>query len=323
MGQTKPPPQDHDSPWKEALEYFFQPFMQLLYLDIHDAIDWTVPAEFLDKELQKINHKASAGRRYADKLVKVRYRDGDACWILVHVEVQGEKEDAFAARMYSYYHRIRDRYGLRVISLAVLADTDPAFRPASFEEQLAGTGVSFRFRSIKLLDYLPRLEELKHDDNPFGLLIAAQLTAKLVRDGKTRADNLISFYRLAIHKQLERERIGQLVIFLEWMVALPESVNDYYDEQLETLQEEAAMTYISSFERKAMEKGVAQGLEQGLEQGVVQGSLSILLKQLSHRFGELDPTVLQKLHEASPEQLERWAENILDAQTLDEVFTLH
>lgn len=39
MSQTKPPPQDHDSPWKEALEYFFQPFMQLLYSDIHDAID--------------------------------------------------------------------------------------------------------------------------------------------------------------------------------------------------------------------------------------------------------------------------------------------
>ncbi len=105
------------------------------------------------------------------------------------------------------------------------------------------------------------------------------------------------------------------MIFLEWMVALPESVSDYYDEQLETLQEETTMTYISSFERKAMEKGVAQG--------VAQGSLSILLKQLNHRFGELDQAALEKLREASPEQLERWAENVLDARTLEEVFTLH
>ncbi|WP_185268105.1 DUF4351 domain-containing protein [Halopseudomonas xiamenensis] len=101
------------------------------------------------------------------------------------------------------------------------------------------------------------------------------------------------------------------MIFLEWMVALPESVSDYYDEQMETLQEETTMTYISSFERKAMEKGVAQG------------SLSILLKLLNHRFGELDQAALEKLHDASPEQLERWAENILDAQTLEEVLTLH
>lgn len=78
--------------------------------------------------------------------------------------------------------------------------------------------MSFHFRSIKLLNYLPQLDEFKHNDNPFGLLIAAQLTAKLVKNDKTRAENLISFYRLAISKQLERERIGQLVIFLEWMV---------------------------------------------------------------------------------------------------------
>ena len=103
------------------------------------------------------------------------------------------------------------------------------------------------------------------------------------------------------------------------MVALPESVNDYYDEQLEILQEDTNMTYISSFERKAMEKGVLLGEEKGFE----KGSLSILLKLLSRRFGELDPSVLDKLQTASPEQLERWAENILDAETLEEVFTLH
>lgn len=68
------------------------------------------------------------------------------------------------------------------------------------------------------------------------------------------------------------------------------------------------MAYISSFERKAMEKGVERG---------------ILLKQLNRRFGELPPSVLDKLHAASPEQLECWAENILVAETLEEVFTLH
>lgn len=198
--------------------------MQLLYSDIHDAIDWRKAPQFLDKELQKINHRGNTGRRYADKLIKVCYLGGQQYWLLIHVEVRGEKEKAFAGCMYNYYHRIRDRYGLQVISLAVLADTDPRFRLQSFEEQLARTGVCFRFRSIKLPDYLPGLEEIKHSDNPFGLLIAAQLTAKLIKDGKARADNLISAYRLAIRKQLERERIGQLVIFLEWMVTLLESV---------------------------------------------------------------------------------------------------
>jgi hypothetical protein len=36
----KPAQEDHDSPWKEALEVFFQPFMRLLYPDIAKLIDW-------------------------------------------------------------------------------------------------------------------------------------------------------------------------------------------------------------------------------------------------------------------------------------------
>lgn len=29
-----PPAEDHDSPWKEALECFFRPFLQWLYEDV-------------------------------------------------------------------------------------------------------------------------------------------------------------------------------------------------------------------------------------------------------------------------------------------------
>ncbi|MFA5632442.1 MAG: hypothetical protein WC997_13085 [Porticoccaceae bacterium] len=72
--------EDHDSPWKEALEYFFQPFLQLLYPDIHAVIDWSQPFIFLDKELQKITRNSGTGRRHADKLVKVLFRDGRERW---------------------------------------------------------------------------------------------------------------------------------------------------------------------------------------------------------------------------------------------------
>lgn len=32
--------------------------------------------------------------------------------MLIHVEVQGEPEDGFAERMYTYQYRLRDRYGI-------------------------------------------------------------------------------------------------------------------------------------------------------------------------------------------------------------------
>jgi hypothetical protein len=72
------PKSDYDSPWKEALERFFPEFLALLFPAIHARIDWRVPPEFLDKELQQIGAGSPRGRRYADKLVRVQARDGQA-----------------------------------------------------------------------------------------------------------------------------------------------------------------------------------------------------------------------------------------------------
>lgn len=50
-------------------------------------------------------------RRYADKFIKVYARDGSETWVLIHVEVQGEPEEAFVERMFTDQYRRRDRYG--------------------------------------------------------------------------------------------------------------------------------------------------------------------------------------------------------------------
>lgn len=307
MPQVSNSSEDHDSPWKEALEYFFQPFMQLLYPDIHDAIDWSQPLVFLDKELQKITRNSSTGRRHADKLVKVRFRDGQERWLLVHVEVQGKREAGFPRRMFVYYYRILDHYRMAVISLAVLADADPGYRPGHFEEVVAGSGVHFRFRTVKLLDSEPVLDEQLASGNPFALLVAAQLTAKRVKDGRQRVDNLIGFYRLAIKQQLDRELIERLLVFLEWLVALPPEIEGYYTDQVDRLKEGNTVSYVSILERR----------------GIEQGERSVLIRLLTRRFGSLDEPTTTRLQQASAADLERWTENILDAKTLEEVFTLH
>jgi hypothetical protein len=76
---------------------------------------------------------AELGRRYADKLAKVYTRDGAETWVLIHVEVEGEPEARFAQRMYTYHYRLFDRYQVDIVSLAVLADARPSFRPAIYQ----------------------------------------------------------------------------------------------------------------------------------------------------------------------------------------------
>jgi len=74
-----PDPPDYDSPWKEAIDAFFKPFMALFFPTVHALIDWSRPYEFLDAELQRITGDSTVGRRYADRLVKVYSRESRTC----------------------------------------------------------------------------------------------------------------------------------------------------------------------------------------------------------------------------------------------------
>lgn len=143
---------DLDSPWKEALEHFLAPFLAFSFPEIHEAIDWRRGHESLDKELQQITRNARVGRRLADKLFKVWRKDGSEAWLLIHVEVQGRRERAFAERMFVYSYRIHDRYRRAVVSLAVLCDDDPNWRPDRFEHGAWGGVTGTRFLTVKLLD---------------------------------------------------------------------------------------------------------------------------------------------------------------------------
>ena len=91
---------DFDSPWKEILEVYFEPFMALFFSEACRQIDWERGHEFLDKELRQITRDAEMGRRTADKLVKVWLRDGRETWIFVHIEVQAQVDPDFEERMF-------------------------------------------------------------------------------------------------------------------------------------------------------------------------------------------------------------------------------
>src|SRR5882672_818405 len=72
---------DYDSPWKEALDAYFEAFLALLFPAIHAQLDWSRGHESLDKEFQQIVREAESGRRYVDKLVKVWTKDGEERWV--------------------------------------------------------------------------------------------------------------------------------------------------------------------------------------------------------------------------------------------------
>ena len=67
---------------------------------------------------------------------------------------------------------------------------------------------------------------------------------------------------------------------------------------------------------------VQRACDEGIEQGRVEGERAVLERLLQHRFGDLSPEIVARLTQASRSDLEAWAENVLDAGTLDDVFDL-
>ena len=72
--------------------------------------------------------------------------------------------------------------------------------------------------------------------------------------------------------------------------------------------------------QQGMEQGMQRGMEQGMDQGRVEGERALLERQLRRRFGMLSPEFTERLSQASAADLETWADNVLDAPTLDDVF---
>ncbi|SOB74632.1 hypothetical protein SAMN04488490_0129 [Marinobacter sp. LV10R510-11A] len=237
-----------------ALEGYFQEFLDLLFPAIHEHVDWSKGYSFLDKELQQITADASSGRRYADKLVKVYARDGSETWVLIHVEVQGEPEEAFAERMYIYQYRLRDRYGIDVVSLAVLADTRKGFRPTTFHYERWGCELTFTFPTTKLMDWEACWAELEASDNVFALVVMAQIQAKRVKNDATRKDTKVALIRLLYERGYSREQILRLFNIIDWMIQLPKNLDPEFAQAVYAIQEEKHMPYVNTIERLGIEQ---------------------------------------------------------------------
>ena len=70
----------------------------------------------------------------------------------------------------------------------------------------------------------------------------------------------------------------------------------------------------------AMAGVIQRARDEGMEQGRVEGERAVLERLLRRRFGRLPSATAERLDRASAGDLETWAENVLDADTLDDVF---
>ena len=255
---------DSDGGWKDVIEDFVEEFFAFYFPEIHAAIDFSVPVKFLDKELRQIVTESEVAGREADKLMEVRLRDGRTEWLLVHVEVQGYRDRDFSERMFVYNYRIFDRYKRDVISLAVLTDSDPTFRPTEYRRDLLGSAVSFTFPTVKLIDYSP--EELEASGSPFALVTQIQLEyLSAGSDQERRYDAKVALTLRLYDRGYSREQILRLHRFLDFLLRLRQDLAIQYKQRLESIEGDLKMPYVTSMERLAKAEALQEALLDALE----------------------------------------------------------
>lgn len=67
-------------------------------------------------------------------------------------------------------------------------------------------------------------------------------------------------------------------------------------------------------------EGKVEGRAEGKVEGLTEGRVSTLLRQITRRFGAADDTVVERVRSATLEELDTWADRILDATSLDDLF---
>ena len=295
-------PIDYDGAWKETLERYLRPFLELCFPLAAAGIDWAVAIEFLDQELQQVVRDADLGKQRTDKLVKVRRRDGGEEWVLIHVEVQAQPDPDLALRMYRYHHRIADRYGRTVVSLVVLADADPQWRPGAYAEALWGCRLRFEYPTCKLLDLEREPGGLDASDNPVAVVIAAHLAAQATAgDPAARHD-----FKWALTRRLHERGYGwqdilELFRLLDWLLVLPEELEVAFRRKLTEYEEKKNMPHITSIERLSRQEGRQEGRVEGRVEGQMEALRTATLEFLEARFGDVPYELREELQTLTDE----------------------
>ena len=206
-------------------------------------------------------------------------------------------------------YSIRDRFGVRCATFAVLTDDDVHWRSAHYEDRLLGTVLRMDFATAKLLELEQDWAALEASANPFAVVLIAHAKHRATRrDPQARLAWKLDLIKSLYRRGYDRSQVIALYRFLDWVMTLPDALARVYVDAIDEFEKEQKMTYLSYAERLAQEKGFEQGIEQGIRTGRIQS----IVRQLQRLFGPLAENDLAAIEALSVAQLDRLSEDLLD-----------
>lgn len=308
---------DHDQLFKLLLTEFFFEFLALFFPKLAHEIELG-SIKFLDKELY--TDIAQGYSHEADIVARARFRGREA-YLIVHAENQAAPQSDFDRRMFWYFARLYEKFGLPVYPIVVFSYDAPR-KPAPSRHTIAIAGrriLNFRYETVQL-NRLKWRSFLRTDNPVAGALMAKMQIAKRDRP-KVKAACLAMLGGLPLNDAQKR----MLSAFVNTYLRLDANEEQAYRREVGKLgpEEEKKVSVLDVIEaqlkqeamQKGLQQGIAEGLQQGinegLQQGLQQGEARFALRTLTKRFGPLTPEVQEQINSLSAEALEALAEQLL------------
>jgi len=296
---------NYDESWKEALNEYFESFLSFFFPNIHSLIDWNKTPVARDKEFQQLKADYPPDLQVADKLYQVWLINPKNSSILIHYEVQSQYETNFDKRLFLYNTRAINLQKNDAISLVILGDTRPSWRPTGFSFSYAGIGLSAQYGSFKLLDYESRWNELELSNNPFGIITMAHLkTAATTGNLVERAEWKWSIVQRIYEKGWSNRDIIKVFNIIDTLMTLPQPAQAEFSNKVKRLEEERKMPLISPTIQLAREEGEQRGEQK------------LVIQLLNHRIGEIEASLIEQIRKLSVEQVEELAVALLNFSTV-------
>jgi hypothetical protein len=253
-------------------------------------------AEIIETEYQLIED------RRADLVAQMSGEDGE---FVMHVEIQNDNRAKMPWRMLRYRADVghaRPHADIRQYLIYI------GKAPLTMADGLQQNGLDYRYRIIDM--HTVDCQMLLSQDNPDALVLA------ILCDFKGRPEREVVHYIVQRLHELTAENESGFREYMRMLEVL--STNRALEHMIE--EEEEMLSQVDQTRLPSYRVGMRQGMQQGVQQGMQQGEIAMLERILIRRFGPLSSDTQSKLTNAKLEQLDQWADNILDADTLDEVF---
>ncbi|WP_341528206.1 DUF4351 domain-containing protein [Nostoc sp. UHCC 0302] len=290
---------DHDRLFKELLSNFFPEFIELFFPDV--SAYWKPDSvEFLPQEM--FTDVTEGERKIVDLIVRASFQSQDALFI-IHLEHQSYSQAGFNKRMFTYFARLHEKFALPVYPVVIYSHDSPQTpEPNTYRIEFPGwTVLEFNYRVIQLnrLHWQDFVNQL----NP----VASALMSKMRMQTQERPTVKLLSLQLLASLGLNSAQVQLISGFIDTYLDLNSEEEAVFQEQLariEPSQEEEVMEIVTSWMRE------------GIQRGQQQEAITLIMRQLTRRFGSLTPQLQEQIQSLPVVELENLGEALLDFSTI-------